>query len=131
MRAEVHALLSINTIPYDEKKGKAVSLQEVCLQKILSLLNGSDKKRRETLSDFRDFVLSIHQVSRFQLLAKERTRAGGFLPIRYAVHKQALLTEILNTSDHSYLQQKPHFFYGIGPFHFKAVQGAQKANSRV
>lgn len=46
-----------------------------------------EKNKNEALITLKDLGLSVCEVSRFQFPAEERTRAGEFLPVRYALHK--------------------------------------------
>ena len=63
-----------------------------------------EKNKNEALITLKDLGLSVCEVSRFQFPAEERTRAGEFLPVRYALHKYAFFAIILNNSDDSYFK---------------------------
>ena len=73
--------------------------------KIRSLSGNRDKKKKEVFTTLKDLGLTVCEVSSCEFPAKERTRAGEFLPVRYALHKQAFLAKILNTSYSSDLQR--------------------------
>ena len=59
-------------ISCDEKKRKAVALQEVCLERIRSLFE-SRNKQKEAFTKFKDLGLTVWKVSRYQFPAKEET----------------------------------------------------------